>query len=225
MHVRVVNFFRIEKNMESTTIRKALTIILLVCLLFVLVVFCVVYIWSVKSSNNEQTVRSEQYSDKRNAEDTDTTTEHLHSHNEDTEASTTTNTVRTTLAATTTATTTQQASTTESGPSYRVKLSGGQEASSGKVLIEHDGQTGFVCSDHFSHADAKVVCKELGFKNGLAYNLMASFPYSRYTEDEPILSNLNCIGNEVRLKDCNGFRLDNVTSCTWFAAALCYNNK
>ncbi|XP_060581617.1 scavenger receptor cysteine-rich type 1 protein M160-like [Ruditapes philippinarum] len=54
---------------------------------------------------------------------------------------------------------------------------------------------------------------------------MASFPYSRYTEDEPILSNLNCIGNEARLKDCNGFRLDNVTSCTWFAAALCYNNK
>jgi hypothetical protein len=52
-----------------------------------------------------------------------------------------------------------------------------------------------------------------------------SFPYSRYTEDEPILSNLNCIGNEARLKDCNGFRLDNVTSCTWFAAALCYNNK
>ena len=99
MHIRVVNFYRIEKDMESATIRKALTIILLVCLLFVLVVFCVVYIWSVKSSHNEKRVPNERYNDKRNAEDLDTTTEHLHSHNEHTEVP------GTATSATTTATT------------------------------------------------------------------------------------------------------------------------
>lgn len=58
-------------------------------------------------------------------------------------------------------------------PEYTIKLSGRPDATSGKLLIDHDGETGFVCSDNFRPADAKVVCKELGYKNGMPYNLMS----------------------------------------------------
>ena len=101
--------------MESTTVRKALTIILLVCLLFVLIVFCVVYIWSVKSSHNEKSVPNERYNDKRNAEDLDTTTENLHTHNEHTEIPGTATSTLMTTTKTTTTTTTLLTSTTELG--------------------------------------------------------------------------------------------------------------
>ncbi|XP_053374719.1 neurotrypsin-like [Mercenaria mercenaria] len=196
--------------MDSTSVRKVLTIILLVALLFVLIVFCVVYIWSIKSPDSRETVPNEKYKDTTN---TDITTEHIHLHHDPTKAPVTQSTTE------------QLTTTTESGPGYKIKLSGNRQASSGKVLIEHEGETGFVCSDDFDNADAKVVCRELGYKKGLSYNLMESFPYSRYTENEPMLSHLNCIGNEAKIKDCDGFRIGNVTSCSWFAAVLCYNDK
>lgn len=197
--------------MDSTSARKVLTIILLVCLLLVLIVFCVVYIWSVKSSKVQAGVSKQNSKDKLNTDERNINTEHEH-HGED----------HTDRPSTKIGTTTEHL-TPES--EYKIKLSGRRDASSGKVLIEHDGHTGFVCSDEFDNADAQVVCGELGYKNGVSYSLMSSFPYSRYTDLEPILSELNCAGNEARLKDCDGFRLGNVTSCTWFAAALCYNNK
>ncbi|XP_045169127.2 neurotrypsin-like [Mercenaria mercenaria] len=219
MHTHIVDFIRIERKMKSTSARKALTIILLVALLFVLIVFCVVYIWSIKSSDTQKTVPKEKYKDTTN---TDITTEHIHLHNDHTEAPVTKST---TEQLTTTTATTTMTTTTESGPGYKIMLSGRRQASSGKVLIEHEGETSFVCSDDFDNADAKVVCRELGYKNGRSYNLMESFPYNRYTENEPILSHLNCVGNEAKIKDCDGFRLGNVTSCTWFAAVLCYTDK
>lgn len=49
--------------------------------------------------------------------------------------------------------------------------------------------------------------------------------YERYTRDGPILTHLQCSGNETKLYECSNFSLDeNVTeSCTSFATALCYD--
>lgn len=55
---------------------------------------------------------------------------------------------------------------------YQIKLLGDDRNSSGKVLIEYNGITGFVCNDEFEDTDAQVVCKELGYKKGLSYKLL-----------------------------------------------------
>lgn len=196
--------------MEATKVRNVLTLILLISLFFILIIFCIVYIWNVKSPSIQQSGQPEARDHVQNTSIIDhlgSLMDHSHSHEHEEHS--------------------VHHEDTPSAPEtedYKVKFSGKEHGVSGKVLIEHKGTTGFVCSDDFDNADAAVVCREMGFKKGRAYTLMSSFPYSRYTKLAPMVSMLDCIGKEARLKDCKGFSLHNVTLCTWFAAALCYDD-
>lgn len=51
------------------------------------------------------------------------------------------------------------------------------------------------------------------------------YPYSRYTTYRPVLKMLNCTGSENTIQECSGFRLQNVTTCSWFATVVCYNDQ
>lgn len=196
--------------MEAKKVRNVLTLILLICLLFILIIFCIVYIWNVKSPSVQQFGQPEARDYVQNTSIIDNLgslmdLNHSHEHEEHR----------------------MDDEDTPSAPEtddYKIKFSGKEHGPTGKVLIEHNGTTGFVCSDDFDNADAAVVCREMGFKKGRAYTLLMSSPYSQYINLAPMVSMLDCTGVEARLKDCKGFSLHNVTPCTWSAAALCYDD-
>lgn len=80
--------------------------------------------------------------------------------------------------------------------------------------------------DGWDDADAKVVCHELGYPNGMAYNHYKSdlvfFEYS----GPYWTSQVNCTGNESRLSECQHAGFGNVKSCIShsYAGVLCYDH-
>ena len=71
--------------------------------------------------------------------------------------------------------------------------------SKGRVEIYHNGKWGTVCDHEWDNADARVVCRQLGFgSSGIAYR---SAYYGQGTG--PIwLNNVSCIGDEYNLANC-----------------------
>ncbi|XP_069128465.1 neurotrypsin-like [Argopecten irradians] len=68
----------------------------------------------------------------------------------------------------------------------------------GRVEIYHDGQWGTVCDDDWGDSDARVVCRQLGYRGGVSTR-EASFGEG----SEPTwMDNVECSGNEPRLADC-----------------------
>ncbi|CAG2223882.1 PRSS12 [Mytilus edulis] len=45
-----------------------------------------------------------------------------------------------------------------------VRLAGGSKPGEGRIEVHHHNQWGTVCDDHFGTADARVVCRSLGFE-------------------------------------------------------------
>ena len=58
-----------------------------------------------------------------------------------------------------------------------------------------------VCSTNWSSENTKVVCKQLGFENGVVSN--PAKEYVHHTDVPAILSKVNCTGAEIRLDACN----------------------
>ena len=81
--------------------------------------------------------------------------------------------------------------------------------------VNSEGHYGPVCGlgDGWDDADAYVVCLQLGFSSGLS---SGSGPPGEYS-----MSNVNCVGNENFLQDCQ-YSLD-VASCSAGAGIYCYH--
>ena len=79
-----------------------------------------------------------------------------------------------------------------------VRLVNGQHAYEGRVEVYHNGEWGTVCDDGWGVEDATVVCRQLGFRYGIAQS--ASFG-----EGTGIiwLDDVACSGQESRLDACN----------------------
>ncbi|XP_019646758.1 PREDICTED: neurotrypsin-like [Branchiostoma belcheri] len=80
-----------------------------------------------------------------------------------------------------------------------IRLAGGQTPPEGRVEVRAGyGDWGTVCDDGFDDRDAQVVCRQLGFVNGVATQ---GKDYPGGT-GEIWLNHLNCDGSESSLADC-----------------------
>ncbi|XP_059413489.1 galectin-3-binding protein A-like [Carassius carassius] len=91
----------------------------------------------------------------------------------------------------------------------RVRLVGDQP-SSGRVEVYHDGQWGTVCDDGWDMAEAQVVCRQLGFPGAISVT-----PGGQYGEGSGSiwLDDMNCKGSESSLSECC-FKGWGVTDCS-----------
>ena len=79
----------------------------------------------------------------------------------------------------------------------------------GRVELYYNDKWGRVCGDGWDHADATVVCRQLGFGS-------STYRTANYGQGTgPVwLSNVSCIGTEFSLTDCGhiGMTAGNCTS-------------
>ncbi|XP_060070823.1 deleted in malignant brain tumors 1 protein-like [Ylistrum balloti] len=77
-----------------------------------------------------------------------------------------------------------------------IRLSGGSTVYEGRVEVKYNGTWGTVCNDQFDGLDAKVICKHMGYEDGVT-----SHTFGKGTG--PIwLDNLQCTGTESNLGEC-----------------------
>lgn len=80
-----------------------------------------------------------------------------------------------------------------------MRLVNGSNYAAGRLEVYHRGVWGTVCDDSFTHADAAVVCRQLGFIGYIRYWQLAYYGQG----SGPIwLDDLHCRGNESSLANC-----------------------
>uniref|UniRef100_A0A0L8GWC4 Serine protease 12 n=1 Tax=Octopus bimaculoides TaxID=37653 RepID=A0A0L8GWC4_OCTBM len=83
-----------------------------------------------------------------------------------------------------------------------VKLVNGTNPSNGRIQITINNITGTICDDNFDDKDATVVCKQLGYKSGIA------LPGGTYGKGKGIIwyDEVECFGDEDSIGYCEGNR-------------------
>lgn len=83
--------------------------------------------------------------------------------------------------------------------SQRIRLVDGLSNSSGRVEVFIDGRWGTVSDNHWDLADAKVACRQLGFKTAIFATKRAFFGEG---SDLIWMDHLQCTGKETSLLEC-----------------------
>lgn len=81
-----------------------------------------------------------------------------------------------------------------------LNLVDGTNLCDGRLQVEHSGQQGFVCGDHWSMQEASVICRQLGCGQA-----RSTFQYILRAEEmkAPWLHGTKCRGEEAALWDCS----------------------
>ena len=81
--------------------------------------------------------------------------------------------------------------------------------------IEYDGKWGTICDREWDDKDAKVVCRQLGYADGIANRTS----YTTTATGPVWLDKMRCTGNETSIEKCaSGGRWNvNDTACTGHA--------
>eukprot|EP00057_Strongylocentrotus_purpuratus_P018644 XP_011673118.1 PREDICTED: deleted in malignant brain tumors 1 protein-like [Strongylocentrotus purpuratus] len=87
--------------------------------------------------------------------------------------------------------------TASADPPLQVRLVGGRTPNVGRIEVQYAGEWGTVCDDEFDDDDAKVVCRQLGYR-GEAVSLGNQRPGT----GEILLDNVGCLGVESNLGQC-----------------------
>jgi len=86
---------------------------------------------------------------------------------------------------------------------FQIKLVGGPDERTGRILVRHRGVWGTVCDDHFRDEEAKVVCRMLRFPSN---NAKIYKKVTDYADKGPVWIHLskddNCDGDESNLNQC-----------------------
>ena len=84
-----------------------------------------------------------------------------------------------------------------------IKLVGGPNDNTGRVLVRHRGVWGTICDDHFGNEEAKVICRmlQLPTSNAKVYQRTTEYHdkgpvWIHFDEDN------NCNGNESSITEC-----------------------
>ncbi|XP_033730692.1 LOW QUALITY PROTEIN: neurotrypsin-like [Pecten maximus] len=79
-----------------------------------------------------------------------------------------------------------------------IRLVNGGTKHEGRIEIYHNNRWGTVCDDLWDETDARVVCRQLGYRGG-SYTREAQFGAG----SEPTwMDDVECSGDEYRLEDC-----------------------
>ncbi|XP_062609247.1 deleted in malignant brain tumors 1 protein-like [Saccostrea cucullata] len=85
-------------------------------------------------------------------------------------------------------------------PKTQLRLSYGSKLSEGHVQLNLNGVWGSLCAGNLTDAEAKVICKLSGYRDGVA--LPGGSFGQNYPRGTPLMDYLNCTGDEKRLIDC-----------------------
>ena len=80
-----------------------------------------------------------------------------------------------------------------------VRLVNGTIPLEGTVQVYHEGAWGTICDDSWDYADARVVCRQLGYSGGDA---LVDLEYGVGT-GYIMMDEVACDGTETRLVDCD----------------------
>ncbi len=89
-----------------------------------------------------------------------------------------------------------------------VRLVDGTHSAEGIVKVYHHGSWGSVCSDNWNDADARVVCRQLGYSFGTTQDVHDyddsgySIGSSGQNNEDGVLNNIRCAGSESTLVEC-----------------------
>ncbi|XP_052793637.1 scavenger receptor cysteine-rich domain superfamily protein-like isoform X2 [Mya arenaria] len=103
--------------------------------------------------------------------------------------------------------------------SSEVRITGGKDFL-GVVQFYENGKWNSLCADGFGRKDANVVCRQLGFKNGMALNVSSEKISNRGFKARP---NISCAGNERSILECKYDREGRCKERRYNAGVLCYN--
>ena len=92
-----------------------------------------------------------------------------------------------------------------------IRLIGSANGQEGTVEIMYQGIWGTICNDGWDDIDATVVCRQLGFLNGITTKTL----FTSLISSGPVwIRQVECLGNESKLLQCPHIEFESFGNCS-----------